>query len=128
MNNFKLIILLIFAILVISSPQFNQEAFAAILFDSSNSIVCSTNPCSLPITVASGSDRMITVVSTEENTLNPVTAIDITGGTSQGILVGTVQVGSADISNVVIKPSSPLPAYASANVSASTCTRELYSP
>jgi len=39
-----------------------------------------------------------------------------------------IVVPSADMSNVVIKPSSPSPAYASANVSASTCTRELYSP
>jgi len=36
-----------------------------------------------------------------------------------------IVVPSADMSNVVIKPSISKPAYASANVSASTCTKEL---
>ena len=70
---------------------------APIAFDNSNNIVCSSNPCSLPITVASGSNRMIMVVSTEEGNLNPIQSIDISGGASQGILVGTQQVGSGSV-------------------------------
>jgi len=37
---------------------------------------------------------MIVVVVTEEGYLNPVSAIDVTGGTNQGIMVGNQQVGS----------------------------------
>ena len=67
---------------------------APITFDNSNNTICSSNPCSLPITIASGSDRMIIVVSTEEGKFNPINSIDISGGTGQGILVGTKQIGS----------------------------------
>jgi hypothetical protein len=67
---------------------------SAITFDNSNNILCSTNPCSIPVTVGSGSNRMIIVAVTDEGYLNPVTSVDVTGGTGQGILVGKKQVGS----------------------------------
>jgi hypothetical protein len=67
---------------------------SAITFDKSNNILCSSNPCSIPVTVGSGSDRMMIVTVTDEGTLNPVTSVDITGGTSQGVLVGKKQNGS----------------------------------
>jgi hypothetical protein len=67
---------------------------SAITFDKSNNILCSSNPCSIPVTVGSGSNRMIIVTVTDEGYLNPVTSVDITGGTSQGVLVGKKQNGS----------------------------------
>jgi len=67
---------------------------STITFDNSNNILCSSNPCSIPVTVGSGSNRMIIVAVTDEGYLNPVTSVDVTGGTSQGVLVGKKQVGS----------------------------------
>ncbi|MBM2819198.1 MAG: glucose dehydrogenase [Nitrosarchaeum sp.] len=67
---------------------------SAIIFDKSNNILCSSNPCSMPVTVGSGSNRMIIVTVTDEGYLNPVTSVDITGGIGQGILVGKKQNGS----------------------------------
>ncbi len=73
---------------------FSSSVPSAITFDKSNNILCSSNPCSIPVTVGSGSNRMIIVTVTDEGYLNPVTSVDITGGTSQGVLVGKKQNGS----------------------------------
>jgi len=65
-----------------------------ITFDNSNSTLCSDATCPVLLDVAPGSDRVIIVGSTEEGDLNPIVSIDVNAGTSQGILVGTEQVGS----------------------------------
>jgi hypothetical protein len=68
-------------------------------FDNSNNnngSLCSFSSCSIDLSVASGSNRMIIVTIEDEGDLRPVTSIDITGGTNQGILVGNVQVDSGD--------------------------------
>ena len=70
---------------------------STITFDNSTNnsgALCSSNVCSIDLAVTSGYDRMIIVTTANEGTLSPVTSIDITGGTSQGILVGNKQVGS----------------------------------
>jgi hypothetical protein len=76
---------------------FTPGAVSTIVFDNSNNnsgSLCSSITCSLNLTVGPGSDRMIIVTTANEGTVRPVTSIDITGGINQGILVGTVQVGS----------------------------------
>ena len=75
-------------------PQAESSGGAQIEFDNSNKMICSSNPCSLPLLVSPGSDRMIIIVSTEEGKINHIKSIDISGGTSQGILIGTQQIGS----------------------------------
>ena len=72
----------------------DNSTVSEITFDNSNNILCESSSCSLPITISSGSDRMIIVVSTEEGSLNPVGSVDITGGVNQGVLIGNQQVGS----------------------------------
>ena len=70
---------------------------STITFDNSTNnsgALCSSKVCSIDLAVTSGYDRMIIVTTANEGTLSPVTSIDITGGTSQGILVGNKQVGS----------------------------------
>ncbi len=74
-----------------------MKSVSAIEFDNSNNndgALCNSNSCSINLTVASGANRMIIVAIEAEGTLSPVTSIDNTGGTNQGILVGNVQVGS----------------------------------
>ena len=95
--NLKNFVYFSFLILFISLSVFSQYASAVsseITFDASNATICDSNPCPLSLPIAPGSDRMIIIVSTVEGPLNLIDSIDITGGTSQGILVGTQQVGS----------------------------------
>jgi hypothetical protein len=71
-------------------------AVVPITFDNSNNnggALCSSSTCSINLTVAPGNSRMIIVAIADEGT-STVSSVDITGGTSQGILVGSKQVGS----------------------------------
>ncbi len=62
-------------------------------FEGGGNVLCSATPCSLPIEVSPGEDRMIIIVSTVEGPISLIDSIDNTGGTGQGILVGREQVG-----------------------------------
>jgi len=68
--------------------------FTPISFDNSNSILCSSASCSVPLDVASGDNRVIIVAVADEASPNPVTSVDINGGTAQGVFLGSTQIGS----------------------------------
>jgi hypothetical protein len=71
-------------------------AVVPITFDNSKNnggALCSSVACSINLTVGPGNDRMIIVAIADEGT-STVSSVDITSGTSQGILVGKKQVGS----------------------------------